>query len=107
VNESAAFEYVREGVATPFTDHIYNNCSGKHAGFLALCKYLEEPLAGYLEVSHRVQQLVQEAVCDVFELNQSQLHAGVDGCNAPNYAMNARYVRCEATCNPSIICHAV
>lgn len=90
VSETAAFQYVRDGACTPFVDHIYNNCSGKHAGFLALSKYLHEPLEGYLEPSHRVQQLVREAVCAVFDLDILNLQAGVDGCNAPNYAMNAR-----------------
>lgn len=90
MSESAAFEYVRSGAPTLFVDHIYNNCSGKHAGFLALAKYLREPLEGYLEPSHRVQQLVKAAVCDVFVLDAGSVHLGIDGCNAPNYAMNAR-----------------
>lgn len=90
VSEAAAFGYVRGGAPTPFVDHIYNNCSGKHAGFLALAKFLQEPLIGYLAPSHRVQRLVKAAVCDVFCLDEVSVHLGIDGCNAPNYAMNAR-----------------
>lgn len=90
MSETAAFDYVRGGAATPFVGHIYNNCSGKHAGFLALAKYLQEPLEGYLDPCHRVQQLVKAAVCDVFGLDGASVHLGIDGCNAPNYAMNAR-----------------
>lgn len=95
VSEAAAFAYVRDGAPTPFVDHIYNNCSGKHAGFLALCKYLHLPLDGYLDPSHEVQVLVREVVCDVFEMDETGLHVGVDGCSAPNYAMTARYTNCH------------
>jgi L-asparaginase II len=80
ISEEAAFEYVREGVQTPFRAHIYNNCSGKHAGFLALCKYLNHPIEGYLSPSHPIQRLIREAVSDVFQISDEELYAGVDGC---------------------------
>jgi L-asparaginase II len=80
ISEEAAFKYVREGVPTPFRAHIYNNCSGKHAGFLALCKYFHHPIEGYLSPAHPIQKLIREAVCDVFKISDDELHAGVDGC---------------------------
>lgn len=104
ISEEAAFKYVREGAPTPFRDHIYNNCSGKHAGFLALCKYLNHPIEGYLSPSHPIQRLIREAVCDVFEIPDEELYSGVDGCrsslssfsflsfyhSAPAFALSAR-----------------
>src|ERR1700676_5255960 len=50
---------------------LHNNCSGKHAGILALAKVLGAPFAGYLEPSHPAQRAVI-ALCervsdDVFE----------------------------------------
>ena len=80
VSEAAAFEYVRKGAPTPFKDHIYNNCSGKHAAFLALSKYLGAPTASYLQAHHPVQQRIIDTICDFFGLERDKLHVGVDGC---------------------------
>jgi L-asparaginase II len=80
ISEEAAFNYVRQGAPTPFHAHIYNNCSGKHAGFLALCKYLNHPLEGYLSPNHPIQILIREAVSDVFGVPDDELYAGTDGC---------------------------
>ena len=71
--EVSAWNYVRAGVATPFRDHIYNNCSGKHAGFLALCKFKGFPLQGYLEQDHPVQVLVRQSISDIFCIPFSEL----------------------------------
>lgn len=69
---------------------MHNNCSGKHAGFLALAKFLGAPLETYLEHDHPVQQQIREVICKLCDRNESDLHAGVDGCSAPNYAMPLR-----------------
>ena len=90
ISEAAAFEYVRQGCKTPFTDHIYNNCSGKHAGFLALSKFLGYSLDDYLSPTHPIQLLIRSAVCDVFGIESDVLHLGIDGCSAPAYAMTVR-----------------
>ena len=83
-----AVQYIKDGIDLGgFKEHIFNNCSGKHAGFLALAKYIGAPLTGYLERTHPVQELVRLAVSDVFGIPLDRLHAGVDGCSAPAYAM--------------------
>ncbi len=73
---SSAIEYVRCG-ACNFSEGIYNNCSGKHAGFLALAKHLDAPIETYLDKDHPVQKLVQAAACDVFGIDPAQLHIGI------------------------------
>jgi L-asparaginase II len=65
---------------------LHNNCSGKHAGILALATVLGAPLAGYLEAGHPAQRAVI-ALCervsdDVFEGDK----LAVDGCGIPVYA---------------------
>lgn len=75
----AVQKYPPTSSSKPFCEHIYNNCSGKHAGFLALAKYLNVPMAGHLDLSHPVQQLIRQTVCDVFDIKDACLHAGVDG----------------------------
>jgi L-asparaginase II len=68
-------------------DERYNNCSGKHTGFLGYCVQHGLPLKGHLESAHPLQQAIRRQVTRVTGLDDSQLVAGVDGCSAPNYAM--------------------
>ncbi len=65
----------------------HNNCSGKHAGFLALSKYLGAPLETYLKSDHPVQVLVRKITAQMCEMKEQQLYPGMDGCSAPNYGM--------------------
>jgi len=65
---------------------LHNNCSGKHAGFLALCVYHGWPLDSYLETNHPLQQMILQTCAEVFELPEEDFILGEDGCSAPNYA---------------------
>lgn len=84
IREQTAADYYRKQVV--LTD-LHNNCSGKHAGFLALAQYLGAPLTGYLDPTHPVQVKVRGKVAEVFQMAEDELHLGTDGCSAPNYAM--------------------
>ncbi len=69
---------------------LHNNCSGKHAGILALAKTLGAPLEGYVEPSHPAQReilaLCERVSDDVFGADR----LGVDGCGIPVYATSLR-----------------
>lgn len=65
---------------------LYNNCSGKHAGMLALAKFNGWPLPDYLDPQHPVQQLILRTVAEMFNLTPQAIVLGVDGCSAPNFA---------------------
>ena len=69
---------------------IHNNCSGKHAGFLAHAKLLNSPLDGYLDLDHPVQLAVREMVGKMAGVDPSNLEVGIDGCSAPNFALSVR-----------------
>ncbi|WDM02774.1 asparaginase [Alicyclobacillus cycloheptanicus] len=69
---------------------IHNNCSGKHAGMLALAKFLGADLDTYLDVNHPVQQAVLSVVREVCDLDESQLVLGTDGCGVPVFGMPIR-----------------
>lgn len=69
-----------------FTD-IYNNCSGKHSGFLALAKLLGQDIKSYLEVNGEVQTLVANKLATLSGLQAEAFQIGTDGCSAPNFAM--------------------
>jgi len=67
---------------------LHNNCSGKHAGFLALARHRGVEAAGYTEADHPVQVEVQaaiEAACGT-----SVGPAAVDGCSAPTWPIPLR-----------------
>jgi L-asparaginase II len=67
---------------------LHNNCSGKHAGFLAYCKQHALDLDTYLSPSHPLQAAIREQLREVCEVQD--LPMGIDGCSAPNYALPLR-----------------
>ena len=81
--------YVETGVgpAPEVIDERHNNCSGKHAGFLAHCVQQGWPVANYLAPGHPLQQAIRRDVARAVGLAPEDLKIGVDGCSAPNYAM--------------------
>jgi L-asparaginase II len=68
-------------------DERHNNCSGKHAGFLACCVQHGWPVGNYLAPAHALQQAIRRDVARAVGLAADDLKAGTDGCSAPNYAM--------------------
>ena len=68
-------------------DPVRHNCSGKHAGFLALAQYLGEDIGEYLNPEKKTQQMVQKAVAEITEYPQEEMRVSVDGCSAPNFSL--------------------
>jgi L-asparaginase II len=81
--------YVENGVgpAPASVDERHNNCSGKHAGFLAHCVQQGWPVGNYLAPGHPLQQAIRRNVARVVGLAAEDLKIGTDGCSAPNFAM--------------------
>lgn len=84
VNADVAFAQRRDGV--PVTS-LLSNCSGKHAGMLAAARHRGDPLDGYLELAHPVQQAIVGHVAACAGLAREAVLAGVDGCGAPALAV--------------------
>lgn len=80
----------RPALAGEDRDPLRNNCSGKHAGFLALSRRLGVSFAHYLEPDGAVQTEVRRAVAAACRVPESELPRGVDGCSAPNYGLSLR-----------------
>lgn len=66
---------------------VHNNCSGKHAGMLALARLLGAPLESYLAVHHPAQQAIREALREVLVPERDPMPVAPDGCSAPAYAL--------------------
>jgi L-asparaginase II len=64
---------------------ISNNCSGKHAGMLALCRAHGWPTRGYREPDHPVQQACAAAHAEAAHAHD--FATGTDGCGVVTFAM--------------------
>ena len=68
-------------------DERHNNCSGKHAGFLAYCVQHGLSLDDYIAPEHPLQQAIRRDVARAVGMDANDFKMGIDGCSAPNYAM--------------------
>ncbi len=69
---------------------IHNNCSGKHAGILAMCVQNGYPLETYLEPTHSVQQRILAFCGRMSDDDPDAWDIGIDGCGIPVYATSLR-----------------
>ncbi len=99
-NDAATMDWLRQAPPEQHTG-IYNNCSGKHAGMIALAVAEGWPVAGYTAADHPVQVAALDAIADVCQVQRASMPLGIDGCSAPNpalslIAMTAGYARFAA-----------
>jgi L-asparaginase II len=69
---------------------IHSNCSGKHAGMLALARHHGWPVAGYVAADHPVQRRCLEEVARWAEIATTAVGTGVDGCGVLCFALPLR-----------------
>ncbi|MDX2228741.1 MAG: asparaginase [Leptolyngbyaceae cyanobacterium bins.349] len=63
------------------------NCSGKHAGMLAVCQQRNWSLSSYLQRSHPVQQLILQKIAELLGMPGEEFISARDDCGAPTYFM--------------------
>ena len=66
---------------------LNHNCSGKHAGMLALCRAHGWPSEGYRLPDHPVQQAMLAVHADAADVDASELVTGIDGCGVVTFAL--------------------
>ena len=86
-NEDAA-QALREAGIAPGA--VHNNCSGKHAGILALCTLIGADPASYLEAANPAQRRILELCARMSDAGVDDFVLGVDGCGIPVYATPLR-----------------
>jgi L-asparaginase len=69
------------------TTPLAHNCSGKHAGMLAVCRQQGWSLDGYTQRSHPVQKLILTKVADLLGMPADEFICAHDDCGAPTYLM--------------------
>ena len=65
---------------------IHNNCSGKHAGMLALAVAHGWPTRGYIRRDHPVQVRMVAEMCRWTKLQEDEIGLGQDGCGVVSFA---------------------
>jgi len=71
-------------------DETNSDCSGKHCGFLSVCKVKGYPIETYTEPDHPMQQEVLEIVAHMCCMEKEKIHIGIDGCGVPVHGMPLR-----------------
>ncbi|HET7480899.1 MAG TPA: asparaginase [Rubrobacteraceae bacterium] len=69
---------------------IHGNCSGKHAGMLAVCAHQGWETETYRKPDHPLQRWISDLVSKVCAVEQDALVVSGDGCGLPAFAMPLR-----------------
>ena len=69
---------------------VHNNCSGKHAGMLALARQLGADPHGYARPDHPVQRLIATTMGALCDVDLDAQPSGIDGCSVPTWAIPLR-----------------
>jgi len=69
---------------------LHNNCSGKHAGMLAVAKHLGAPIETYVSPENPVQLAVADAISQFSGIAVEDLAVGVDGCGVPVFGITVK-----------------
>lgn len=69
---------------------LQNNCSGKHAGMLALAKFLGAPTETYDRPDNPVQLAIGETIKQFSGIPIEDISVGVDGCGVPVFGITVK-----------------
>ena len=69
---------------------LHNNCSGKHAGMLAVALHVGASIDDYESPGNPVQIAIARTVAEFTDTAVEDLAVGVDGCAAPIFGVSVR-----------------
>ncbi len=69
---------------------VHNNCSGKHAGMLALARQLGADPKNYVDRTHPVQRAIARTIAALCDCDVNAAPCGIDGCSVPTWAIPLR-----------------
>ena len=87
LSEAVAQEYQTRGLRMTA---VYSNCSGKHAGMLALARHHGWPTEFYTRPEHPVQQRCLSEVSRWTDVPVTDIKTAVDGCGVVCYGVQLR-----------------
>jgi L-asparaginase II len=87
LSTAVAEDALRKGIRiTP----RWSNCSGKHAGMLALALHRGWPIEGYNRLEHPVQQRIMEELLKWTGSARDDVYCSIDGCNTVCFGLSLR-----------------
>jgi len=107
LSEAVAKDYETRGVRLTA---VYSNCSGKHAGMLALAQHHGWPTEFYTRIEHPVQQRCLAEVARWTGMPAEEIGVAVDGCGVacfamPLVSMALAYARLEGPIRDAMLKH--
>jgi L-asparaginase len=69
------------------TSPLEHNCSGKHAGMLAVCQHCNWSTSDYLDRHHPIQKLILTKMAEILKMPAEEFIVAHDDCGAPTYLM--------------------
>lgn len=82
--------YLKCPVTDAKPNPIQHNCSGKHAGMLAVCQNRNWHLDTYLHRTNPVQKLILQKIAELLKMPSDEFIMARDDCGAPTYLMQLR-----------------
>ena len=84
MSKKVAFQYAWEN--RPDSE-FFNDCSGKHAGMLAVSKLNGYNIGQYTSPGHPVQKEISAILAQMAMIETKEIKLGIDGCSVPVHAM--------------------
>ena len=69
---------------------LHNNCSGKHAGMLAVALHLGASIDNYDSPENPVQKAIADVVSKFSDVAVTDMAVGIDGCGAPIFGITIK-----------------
>jgi L-asparaginase II len=69
---------------------LHNNCSGKHAGMLAVALHLGASIDNYDSPESPVQKAIADVVSKFSDVAVTDMAVGIDGCGAPIFGITMK-----------------
>ncbi len=66
---------------------LQHNCSGKHAGMIAVCQQNNWSLQSYADRDHPVQQMILNTMADLLHMPAAEFIGAHDDCGVPTYLL--------------------
>ncbi|MEE3717897.1 asparaginase [Tumidithrix elongata RA019] len=74
---------IPDGKSSP----LQYNCSGKHAGMIAVCQQKGWEISSYMNANHPVQQLILEKMAELLHMPPAEFIGAHDDCGVPTYLL--------------------
>src|SRR6185369_11520558 len=69
---------------------LHNNCSGKHAGMLAVALHLGASIDNYISPENPVQKSIADVFSKFSDIAVTDMAVGIDGCGAPIFGVTMK-----------------